>query len=88
MEMKARVAIRCSSGGGEWIFPKRVYIYLVAVNAVEEPKRLGMRYSECTWKTVNSRATRRMRNTVSRAANLAQAYNDGRISWNEIERKY
>lgn len=88
MQKKARVAIRSNSGGGKWIFPTRVYIYLAAVNAVEEPKRLGMQYYECTWRTVNSRATRRMRNVVSRAVNLAQAYNEGRIAWNEVESEY
>jgi hypothetical protein len=88
LKQKATVITRASSGGGEWIFPIRIYLAVVNVDKegnLEIPKHFSFKRDCFVRFPENLRATKRVRNLEAWFNNLADDFNSGKKTWQQVE---
>ena len=86
--LKAGVVVRTNSGGANYIYPGRVYLF-VAVNGIP-PKSFNKinDYLTRTYFEDNLRATKRISTLVAIGEQAAAAYNAKDISWTDAKIKF
>lgn len=86
---RAVVVTRASSGGGEFIFPIRIYLLLADVTegAVIIPAN-ATKARAYTYIRENKRAVRRVKRVCAKAEQLAADVNCGRISFSQAVEQF
>ena len=84
---KATVVTRQSRGGGEYVFPIKIYLALVdeKEGSLMIPKHFSEKRDSFVWLSENSRATKRVRTLEWWLGTLADEFNKGQKSWEQVQ---